>query len=176
MNENQEKISLLQKAQTNIENEQEIFVNDKTHISNPELSNTTWSGKYADLFLTKRDDIETAYSQINDQVNNILDNIEEKITSLESSNIQISSTISSKRMYINTLKNNEKFDNLSFITSNYVKDTMEFDQIAFLLPSKTHVWHIEYEKIAEQKIYIIPVSNQSYLNRIEGTIKDFFEK
>ncbi|MBM7604842.1 uncharacterized protein YukE [Metabacillus crassostreae] len=106
INENQEKILLLQKAQTNIENEQEIFMDDKTHISNPELSPSSWTGKHADIFLSKRDGIKNAYSQINNQVNNILDNIEEKITSLENANSQISSTISSKRIYLNTLKDN----------------------------------------------------------------------
>ncbi|MBM7604839.1 hypothetical protein JOC75_002843 [Metabacillus crassostreae] len=103
-----------------------------------------------------------------------LHNTETKLNDFYKNNSEMNETFHTflKDFY----ENNQEFDNLSFITSNYVKDTMEFDQVAFFLPSKNHVWHIEYEQIVDQKILIIPVSERSYLNRIEGTIKEFFKK
>ncbi|SFA52287.1 hypothetical protein SAMN05192569_103520 [Parageobacillus thermantarcticus] len=72
------------------------------------------------------------------------------------------------------LDNGQELNNFAFMESDYVKNRSVLDQVAFFLPSKSFIWHIDYEKIEKNKIFIVPVSFQEYFQKIDETIKEFF--
>lgn len=80
------------------------------------------------------------------------------------------------RKFLKDFQNNEqRLDNISFLTTNYVKDQTTTDQVVFMLPSDQLVWHIDYEKVSEDKIFIVPVPQDVYTAKINETIQSFFQ-
>lgn len=72
------------------------------------------------------------------------------------------------------LENDQEFDNFSLLETDYIKDQSRFDQIVFLLPGNQFVWHMDYEQVNNNKIFLIPVSGSDYIEKIENTINEFF--
>jgi hypothetical protein len=73
------------------------------------------------------------------------------------------------------LMNEQKLDNISFLKTNYVKDQTTAEQIVFLLPSNGFVWHIDYEQVQQDKLFIVPIPESLYVTKIEETIESFFQ-
>jgi hypothetical protein len=89
--------------------------------------------------------------------------------------IQDEKVPSTMRLFLQDfLDNGQELNNFAFMESDYVKNRSVLDQVAFFLPSKSFIWHIDYEKIEKNKIFIVPVSFQEYFQKIEETIKEFF--
>jgi hypothetical protein len=89
--------------------------------------------------------------------------------------IQDEKVPSTMRLFLQDfLDNGQELNNFAFMESDYVKNRSALDQVAFFLPSKSVIWHIDYEKIEKNKIFIVPVSVQEYFQKIEETIKEFF--
>jgi hypothetical protein len=104
MHANQEKLQRLRQAKAFITNDQEELSAHKKLISDPDLSPSTWAGRHATEFLNIRTDIEHSYTGIiTHQVEDILLDIEEKISQLESENSSFSNSIASKNYRISQL-------------------------------------------------------------------------
>ena len=77
---------------------------NKKYINQPELTPSTWMGKHANEFIQIRQEIENSYLRLgNNDIEEMLNNIENKITYYEEANHSLSSTISSKRDRISQL-------------------------------------------------------------------------
>ncbi len=59
---------------------------------------------------------------------------------------------------------------------DYVKDYMEMKQVIFLLPSANFVWHLDYDRIQEKEVFVIPSSVEEYSKRLSDAIVLFFEE
>jgi hypothetical protein len=82
----------------------------------------------------------------------------------------------SLRTFLKDFKRNEqKLDNISFLNSNYVKDETTVDQVVFLLPSDGFVWHLDYEQVNQDKIFIVPVPNSLYVSKLQETLDSHFK-
>ncbi|WP_243291281.1 DUF5082 family protein [Bacillus sp. FJAT-47783] len=104
--ENKIKLQRLRKAKKNIENEQEELINHRKNIFEPELSSTSWAGKHASEHLNIRDSIALSSNNIiNQQIEEILGMIEQKINELEKENTYLMDSISVKEREITRLKN-----------------------------------------------------------------------
>lgn len=98
-------IAKLKNAQTNIIADQKELGSKRTLVTEPNLSNDTWQGKYATEFLEIREEVGNQFTNIlQSQIETLLDNISSKIAVLENSNDQLSSTIISKRNEIRFLQ------------------------------------------------------------------------
>ncbi|UAC48913.1 DUF5082 domain-containing protein [Bacillus aquiflavi] len=104
--ENEAKIKRLETVKASIETEQEEIIDNKKNIFQPEFSLNSWAGKHATEHSNVRDSLDTSNTNIaNQQVEDRLDTIEEKITALRSENQSLMNSISSKRNAITQLKN-----------------------------------------------------------------------
>lgn len=82
----------------------------------------------------------------------------------------------SLRTFLKDFKwNEQKLDNISFLKSNYVKDKTTTDQVVFLLPSDGYIWHLDYEQVDQEKLFIVPVPISLYLTKIQETIETHFQ-
>jgi hypothetical protein len=72
-------------------------------------------------------------------------------------------------------KNGKVFNPFTFTETDYVDGKSRTDQVAFSVPGDGMVWHLEYEKVSEHKVYFVPVPVSDYLKKIEDTIYEFFE-
>ena len=59
---------------------------------------------------------------------------------------------------------------------DYVKDYAEIKEVIFLLPSENFVWHLDYHKIHEKEIYVVPTSIHEYSLKLNEAITQFFEE
>lgn len=106
MSHNQEKLNRLKTAHTNIANDQKELMSHKKLLKEPELSSESWAGKHAETFESNREKIENAFNTIaQTHVNQLLENIEAKITSLQSEINAASHSISAKRAELQQLSN-----------------------------------------------------------------------
>ncbi|CAH0345443.1 hypothetical protein [Bacillus sp. CECT 9360] len=71
-------------------------------------------------------------------------------------------------------KNLQQFDNLSFMEMDYIKDFMDIKHVIFMLPSEQFIWHLDYEKIQEEEVYIVPTETNDYCSRLNQDILDYF--
>ncbi|CAH0345446.1 DUF5082 family protein [Bacillus sp. CECT 9360] len=109
LHQNTEKLVRLKHAHKNIEIKQEDFFHNKRFIDEPQLSSVVWDGRHANDFLEFRNYIEEAYVRIGNQdIENMLENIEDKISYYEGINQTLANSISSKRERIAQLRNVEK--------------------------------------------------------------------
>src|SRR5699024_9157597 len=66
------------------------------------------------------------------------------------------------------LDNGQEFDNISLMISNYVKDKNEFEEIQFLLPGNSYIWHMNYEALEKNSTIIMePIPVRTYFKEIE---------
>jgi hypothetical protein len=72
------------------------------------------------------------------------------------------------------LGHGQELSNISFLESHYTKDESVIDQVVFLLPSESFIWHIDYEKVEQHQIFFVPVSVHEYFCKIDETVKEFF--
>jgi chromosome segregation ATPase len=101
---NNEKLVRLKSAHQEITSSQEEFMMNKKYVNQPELTSSTWMGKHANEFIQIRQEIEHSYSKVgNNDIEEMLNSIENKITYYEDANRSLSSTISSKRDRISQL-------------------------------------------------------------------------
>ncbi len=71
--------------------------------------------------------------------------------------------------------NNQEFNNVGFMYSEYVKDTSEFEQIIFFVPGDDVIWHLDYEMVNKNKLFIHPVQVNAYLTTINEEFIHFLE-
>lgn len=71
--------------------------------------------------------------------------------------------------------NKQEFDNLSLMEMDYVKDYMEMKQVIFMMPGVNFVWHLDYDRIQEKEIFVVPSSIKEYSKRLSDAIALFFE-
>lgn len=102
--ENQEKINLLQKCYDQLSNEQQDFIANKRLINLPELDSSVWNGENAERFNGERAEMQQESSRINNLAEQQLEDISSKINALESANGSLSNSISSKRFQLSDLK------------------------------------------------------------------------
>lgn len=102
--ENQEKINLLQKCYDQLSNEQQDFIANKRLINYPELDSSVWNGKNAERFNGERAEMEQGLSRINNLAEQQLEDISSEINMLESANGSFSNSISSKKSQLSNLK------------------------------------------------------------------------
>jgi chromosome segregation ATPase len=101
---NNEKLARLKSAHQEITSSQEEFMMNKKYVNQPEFTSSTWMGKHANEFIQIRQEIEHSYSKVgNNDIEEMLNSIENKITYYENANRSLSSTISSKRDRISQL-------------------------------------------------------------------------
>lgn len=73
------------------------------------------------------------------------------------------------------LDNGQEFDNISLMISNYVKDESEFEEIQFLLPGDSYIWHMNYEALEKNSTIIMePIPVWTYFKEIERVLNEFF--
>lgn len=78
-------------------------------MKNPKLSANTWQGNLADSFTGTRNDIRTAYHDIEgNQFNNLLDKLNEHITSIQGEIDTLGKEISSLKGKIERMEKEEK--------------------------------------------------------------------
>ena len=81
------------------------------------------------------------------------------------------------KQFLSDFKDNEQeFANISLMEMDYVKDYMEMKQVIFLLPSENFVWHLDYDRIQEKEVFVIPSSVEEYSKRLSDAIVLFFEE
>ena len=102
--ENQEKINLLQKCYDQLSNEQQDFIANKRLINHPGLDSSVWNGENAERFNGERAEMEQESSRINNLAEQQLEDISSKINELESANGSLSNSISSKRFQLSDMK------------------------------------------------------------------------
>lgn len=79
------------------------------------------------------------------------------------------------RLFVNDfLGHGQELSNISFLESHYTKDESVIDQVVFLLPSESFIWHIDYEKVEQHQIFFVPVSVHEYFSKIDETVRGFF--
>lgn len=81
------------------------------------------------------------------------------------------------RLFLSDFKSNQQeFDNVSLMEMDYVKDYAEIKEVIFLLPSENFVWHLDYHKIHEKEIYVVPTSIDEYSKKLNEAISLFFDE
>ncbi|WHY62138.1 hypothetical protein [Cytobacillus firmus] len=81
------------------------------------------------------------------------------------------------KQFLSDFKNNEQeFANVSLMEMDYAKDYMEMKQVIFLLPSVNFVWHLDYDRIQEKEVFVVPSSAEEYSKRLSDAIALFFEE
>ncbi|UXH42991.1 hypothetical protein N5C46_15000 [Rossellomorea vietnamensis] len=79
------------------------------------------------------------------------------------------------KQFLQDFKNNNKeFDNLSFMEMDYINDNLHIHQVIFMLPSEKFVWHLDYERINDKEVYVIPTKIDTYFEKINQEILDYF--
>lgn len=64
--------------------------------------------------------------------------------------------------------NNQSFHSFSFIEKTNAAKT-KIDQLAYFLPNDDLIWHVDYEQVKLNKIYLVPVTFSEYFSKIEDT-------
>jgi hypothetical protein len=72
------------------------------------------------------------------------------------------------------INNDQSFDNISFMDMDYISDYIELKHTFFFLINEQFIWHLDYENIQEEKVYIIPNQINEYISRLTSSIYDFF--
>lgn len=104
--DNREKLQRLKTAHTSITNERKHLMLQKHFLEEPELTSESWAGKHAEKFESARKEITEAFKGIaQNRVDLMLDEIEKKISSLQSDINSASHSISAKRAEIQRLSN-----------------------------------------------------------------------
>ncbi|WHY78036.1 hypothetical protein QNH20_02380 [Neobacillus sp. WH10] len=107
---------------------------------------------------------EAIYNQLHQMEPNVLD------TMINDERIE-----GQLKLFLSDFRDNkQEFDNLSLIEMDYVKDYMEMKQVIFLLPSVNFVWHLDYDRIQEREVFVIPSSVKEYSKRLSDAIALFF--
>ena len=79
------------------------------------------------------------------------------------------------RIFLDDFNNSkQEFNNISFMEMDYIKDFLELKQVHFMLINEQFIWHLDYENIQDDKIYIIPLGIEDYFTKLTQNIKDFF--
>lgn len=71
-------------------------------------------------------------------------------------------------------QNDQEFDNISFMKMDFTNDYMDMLEIDFLLVSKQFIWHVDYEHIDKDEIYIVPINHQKYCEKVSKAIEQYF--
>ncbi|MGG0889408.1 hypothetical protein [Cytobacillus horneckiae] len=79
-----------------------------------------------------------------------------------------------RQFFADFKENNQEFDNMSFMEMDYIKDYIEIKQVNFLLPSKHFIWNLNYEKIEQEEVYIIPENINEYCKGLNEAIMHYF--
>lgn len=81
-----------------------------------------------------------------------------------------------RQFFYDFKQNHQEFDNLSFMEMDYIKDYMDIKQVIFMLPSEQYIWHLDYERIQEKEVYIVPTEANDYCSRLNQAILDYFHQ
>ncbi|MCO4852398.1 YwqH-like family protein [Bacillus vallismortis] len=99
----------LKSCKTELKSIKEEFIDSKDTMKNPKLSANTWQGILADSFTETRNEIKKAYHEIEfNQFNNLLDKLNEHITSIQGEIDTLGKEISSLKGKIERLEKEEK--------------------------------------------------------------------
>ncbi|KAB7672564.1 hypothetical protein [Bacillus sp. B1-b2] len=70
-------------------------------------------------------------------------------------------------------KNIQAFHSTSFIeNTNSAKP--KTDQLAYFIPNDDFIWHVDYEQVKLNRIYLVPVTFTDYFSKIEDTLQELF--
>lgn len=73
------------------------------------------------------------------------------------------------------LLNGQEFDNISFLESRYVRDESVFNDVQFLLPGDSYIWHMNYEGLEKNRHVIMePIPVRAYFKEFERSLIEFF--
>lgn len=81
------------------------------------------------------------------------------------------------RLFLSDFKSNQQeFDHVSLMEMDYVNNYAEIKKVIFLLPGENFVWNLDYHKIHEKEIYIVPTSIEEYSKKLNEAISLFFDE
>lgn len=80
-----------------------------------------------------------------------------------------------RQFLVDFKNNNQQFNNLSFMEMDYIRDQMDLRQVNFMLPNKQSIWHLDYTKIFNKEVYIIPIEKDDYFRQLNQQIFNFFD-
>ncbi|WP_113928846.1 hypothetical protein [Bacillus sp. P14.5] len=80
-----------------------------------------------------------------------------------------------KEFLLDFRKNNKTFDNLSLMETNYTNNRMDIKEVTFFIPSVSNIWHLDYEGINKDQIFIHHSSPDKYIRRLSESILTFIK-
>ncbi|MGN1402363.1 MAG: hypothetical protein ACI4XL_12775 [Bacillus sp. (in: firmicutes)] len=72
------------------------------------------------------------------------------------------------------IDNNQEFDNVSCMIMDTKKDIMQIVDVLFYLSGRKNIWFVDYEKVKENKIYIVPEAYEVFIGNVNDWFTAFF--
>ncbi|WP_338778777.1 hypothetical protein [Metabacillus sp. FJAT-52054] len=81
-----------------------------------------------------------------------------------------------KRFLEDFKRNHYEFNNLSFLDSNFAQKELNVTSVMFYLIENGYVWWLDYNKVEEDKIYVLPISVKEFMSVIMDALNQYFKR
>ncbi|MBM7691608.1 hypothetical protein JOC77_001015 [Peribacillus deserti] len=81
----------------------------------------------------------------------------------------------SLRIFLEDFKaNGFEFDNASLMEMKFEQDYLAMNQVFFFLNTDSYIWLLDYDKVEENELYVLPMSIQDFNSLIFSIVTDYF--
>ncbi|WP_026692730.1 hypothetical protein [Peribacillus kribbensis] len=81
----------------------------------------------------------------------------------------------SLRVFLEDFKANSfEFDNVSLMDMRFEDDYLSINQVFFFLNTGSYIWLLDYDKVDDNEIYVLPMNAADFNNLIFSVVTDYF--
>lgn len=81
-----------------------------------------------------------------------------------------------KEFFHDFKRNNFEFDNISLMEMDYMRDFFNMIEVNFFLLNADFIWHLDYEKVENDEIYVVPIEHHDYFVNIRACFNRFLNE